>query len=82
MISADEAARVAREAGLSIADAASLRALADDVATAERIAAKFSASDDAAERAAVRDLFGTGDPDRALARHLFTDTDTTDTTQE
>lgn len=55
MITSDEAARVARSAGLTIADAASLRALAEDVPEAERIAKLFADPD---ETAIVRDLFG------------------------
>lgn len=90
MISSDEAARVAREAGLTLGDAAALRALADDVPAAERIAARFGASaGDDDERQLVRDLFGertdveialpgeTGD--RQFVRTLFGRTDTTDT---
>jgi len=61
MISADEAARVARNAGLTIGDAASLRALADDVPEAERIAKRFAEPD---EKAVVRDLFAAQDHGR------------------
>ncbi len=58
MISSDEAARVARDAGLTLGDAASLRALCDDVPEAERIAKRFVEPD---EKAVVRDLFAAQD---------------------
>lgn len=58
MISSDEAARVARDAGLTLGDAASLRALCDDVPEAERIAKRFTEPD---EKAVVRDLFAAQD---------------------
>lgn len=68
MISSDDAARVGRKAGLSLADAVSLRALADDVAEAERLAAKFGEPD---EHAFVRDLFAPPDPDRTTVPGLL-----------
>lgn len=46
MLTADEASDIARRHGLSIADAVSLRALADDVSEAETVAAKFAKSDE------------------------------------
>lgn len=46
MLTADEASDIARRHGLSIADAVSLRALADDEAEADAIAAKFSRTDE------------------------------------
>jgi hypothetical protein len=51
----EQAAEVAARHGLGIADAASLRSLADDEATADRIAARFAGSGDT--RAWVRHLF-------------------------
>ncbi len=54
----DEAAKIAKGAGLGIGEAVALRALADDVETAERIASTFAVSD---ERTFVRDLFGTAE---------------------
>lgn len=59
MLSADEAADIARKAGLSMADAVALRTLADDRASAERIAEKFRPED---ERTLVRQLFGRSRP--------------------
>jgi predicted component of type VI protein secretion system len=55
MLSADEAATVAAKYHLSIADAASLRQLADDPAEADALASKFASSDD--PRGWVRELF-------------------------
>jgi hypothetical protein len=59
----DEAADIARRHGLTVADAASLRALADDTDQADRIAAKFA-----------RDA----DPAKAFVHALFSGTDQTD----
>lgn len=42
MLTADEAADIAKAHGLGMADAVALRTLADDRATAERIAAKWT----------------------------------------
>lgn len=42
MITSDEAAKVARAAGLNLADAAALRALADTVPEARRLAKRFT----------------------------------------
>jgi hypothetical protein len=53
----DDAARIAAKHGLGLADAVSLRGLADDEATADRLAAQFA---------------GSGDT-RQWLRHLFAD---------
>ena len=45
VLTADEVSDIARAAGLGMADAVALRALADDTETATRIAAKFAATD-------------------------------------
>lgn len=62
MLTAAEASDIARRHGLTIADAASLRALADDKAEAESIAKKFSQSDEERYAAQLfdRDAKGTG----------------------
>ena len=44
MITSEQAAEVAQRHGLTLADAASLRALADDPDQADRIAARFSSA--------------------------------------
>jgi hypothetical protein len=62
-LTADQAATVARRHGLSLADAASLRALADDEETADRIAARFAPT--------TKD--DPGDAVRTFARDLFAD---------
>lgn len=53
MLSADEASDIARAVGLSVQDAVALRALTSDPAEAERIAAKFARTDEAAAVAAI-----------------------------
>jgi hypothetical protein len=58
MLTADEAADAAARHGLSIADAASLRQLADTPAEADALAARFATADD---------------PVRAWSRALFAD---------
>jgi hypothetical protein len=55
MLTNDEAASIARQHGLTVHDAVSLRMLADDKAEANEIAAKFATTD---EKQFVRDLFG------------------------
>lgn len=59
MLTADEAAEIARNHGLGINDAVSLRALADDAVTAERIAARFAVTD---ETRFAKKVFGDGLP--------------------
>ena len=58
MIDADQAAEIALRHGLGIHDALSLRGLAEDVETAERIAKRFARG---GGDQLVRDLFGTKD---------------------
>jgi hypothetical protein len=45
VLTADEAAAIAREQGLTLSDAVALRQLADDPDTARQLAATFSADD-------------------------------------
>lgn len=55
-ITADQAAEIARRAGLSLSDAVALQQLADDPDTAERIARRFA--DESDGRDLARAVFG------------------------
>lgn len=75
MLTADEASDIARDAGLTVQDAVAIRALTGDPDEAQRIAAKFSRSDEGATVAAIFDQgeridFADG-PIEKLAARLF-----------
>lgn len=65
MLSATEATKIAKRHGLSLADAVSLRSLADTADEAAAIATSFRAADTedkAAARTYARELFGDAKP--------------------
>jgi hypothetical protein len=59
-LSAEQAADIARRHNLGLADAASLRGLADTPEQADALAARFASTDP--EREWVRQLFGADEP--------------------
>ena len=63
MLTNDEAATIARQHGLTVHDAVSLRMLADDKDQANEIAAKFATTDD---QKFVRALFGSNASRRTI----------------
>lgn len=64
MLTPETAAQVAKDAGLSLADAAAIRALADDEDQARKIAAGFAGTDKADSSEFIHKLFGKDKPSK------------------